>query len=78
MKYQNALCLDVAWIFNFIAYSLQHFEPIQYVNSLFRSLPTFQVNDSKVTIDLDDFPSFSKSMMQQPLIQLSQLTTCFH
>jgi hypothetical protein len=54
-----------------IAYNSQHFEPIQYVNGLFRSSPTFQVNDSKVNIDLDDFSSLSKSMMQQPPIQLS-------
>jgi hypothetical protein len=38
-----------------IMYSSQHFEPIQYVNSLSRSLLTFQVNDSKVTIDFNDF-----------------------
>ncbi len=78
VKYQNALCFNVAWIFNFITYSSQHFEPIQYVNGLSRSLLTFQVNDSKVTIDLDDFPSLLDSMMQQPLIQLSQLITCFY
>jgi len=52
-----------------ITYNSQHFEPIQYVNGLSRSLPTFQVNDSKVNIDLNDFPSFSKSVMQQPPIQ---------
>jgi hypothetical protein len=46
-----------------IAYSSQHFEQIQYVNGLFRSSPIFQVHDSKVSIDLDDFPSLSKSMM---------------
>jgi hypothetical protein len=43
-----------------IAYSFQHFEPIQYVNGLSRSSPTFQVNDSKINIDLNDFPSFLK------------------
>jgi hypothetical protein len=43
-----------------IMYISQHFEPIQYVNGLFRSLPTFQINDPKVTIDLDDFSSFSE------------------
>jgi hypothetical protein len=48
-----------------IAYNSQHFEPIQYVNGLFRSLPTFQFNDSKITIVLDDFLSFSKLVMQQ-------------
>jgi hypothetical protein len=47
-----------------IAYRYQHFEPIQYVNGLSNFLPTLQVNDSKITIDLDDFPSLSKSMMQ--------------
>jgi hypothetical protein len=61
-----------------ISYSFQHSEPIQYVISLFRSLLTFQINDPKVTIDLNDFPSFSKSMVQEPPIQLSQLATCFY
>jgi hypothetical protein len=61
-----------------IAYSFQHSEPIQYVISLFRSLLTFQINDPKVTIDLNDFPSFSKSKVQEPPIQLSQLATCFY
>jgi len=56
----------------------QHFEPIQYVNGLFKSSPTFQLNDSKINIDLNDFPSFLESMMQQPPIQLSQLTTSFY
>jgi hypothetical protein len=61
-----------------ISYSFQHSEPIQYVISLFRSLLTFQINDPKVTIDLNDFPSFSKSMVQEPPIQLSQLATWFY
>jgi len=61
-----------------IAYNFQHVEPIQYVNGLFRSLPTFQINDPQVTIDLDDFPSLLESMVQQPPIQLSQLDTCFY
>jgi hypothetical protein len=60
-----------------ITHYFQHFEPIQYVNSLFRSLPTFQINDPKVTIDLKDFRSLSKLVVQQPFIQLSQLATCF-
>jgi hypothetical protein len=47
-----------------IVYNSQHFEPIQYVDGLSRSLPTFQVNDSKVTIDLDDFPSLLELTMQ--------------
>jgi hypothetical protein len=38
-----------------ITYNSQHFEPIQYVNSLSRSLLIFQVNNSNVTIDLNDF-----------------------
>jgi hypothetical protein len=46
-----------------IAYSSQHFEPIQYVNGLSKSLPTFQINDPKITIDSNDFPSFLKSMV---------------
>jgi hypothetical protein len=42
-----------------IAYNSQHFEQIQYVNGLFKSLSIFQINDPKVTLDLDDFPSLS-------------------
>jgi len=40
-----------------ITYNSQHFEPIQYVNGIYKFLRTFQVNDFKITIDLDDFPS---------------------
>jgi hypothetical protein len=38
--------------------------------------PIFQVHSSKISIDLDDFPFLSESMIQQPPIQLSQLITC--
>ncbi len=41
-------------------------------------MPIFQVHDSKVNIDLDDFLFISKLMMQQPPIQLLQLTTHFY
>ncbi len=61
-----------------ITYNSQHFQPIQYVNGLSSFWPIFQVNDSKVTIDLGDFPSLLESTMQQPCIQLSQQTTSFH
>jgi hypothetical protein len=47
-----------------ITYSSQHFKPIQYVNGLFKFWSTFQVNDPKITINLDDFPSLSESMVQ--------------
>jgi hypothetical protein len=60
-----------------IIYSFQHFEPIQYVIGLSKSLLTYQINDPKVTINLDDFPYLSKLVVQQPLIQLWQLTTIF-
>jgi hypothetical protein len=61
-----------------ITYNLQHFKLIQHVNGLFKSLPTFQVNDSKVTMDWNDFSSLSRLVMQQPLVQLLQLITCFY
>jgi hypothetical protein len=54
----------------YITYNFQHFELIQYVDGLSKSLPTFQINDSKVTINWDDFSSFSELVMQQPRIQL--------
>ncbi len=53
--------MDFQFIPLHITYNSQHFEPIQFGNGLFRSLPTFQINDSKVTIDLDDFPSLGIS-----------------
>ncbi len=60
-----------------IIYNYQHFELIQYFNGLSRSLFIFQLYP-KITIDLDDFLSLLKSMVQQPLMQLSQLATCFY
>jgi hypothetical protein len=76
-KYQIGNCL-----FDSISYLLDNHlsscEPFQYINGLSRSSPIFQVHDSKVSIYLDDFASLSESMMQQPPIQLSQLTTCFY
>jgi hypothetical protein len=36
---------------------------------------TFQINDSKVTINLNDFPSLLEAMVQQPHIELLQITT---
>jgi hypothetical protein len=59
-------------------YISQHFEPIQYVHDLSKFFPTFQINDFKITIDFNDFLSLSKSMVQQPPIQLLQLTTRFY
>ncbi len=55
----------------------RHFEQIQYVNVLFKFLFAFEIIDPKVTIDLDDFPSRLELVVQQPLIQLSQLATSF-
>jgi hypothetical protein len=60
-----------------IVYCSQHFEPIQCVNNLSRSLTTFQINDPKVTMILDDFPLLSKLVVQQLFTQLSQLVTHF-
>jgi hypothetical protein len=46
-----------------IMHTSQHFEPIQYVNSLPRFSFAFQINDPKVTIDLEDFPFHSELMV---------------
>ncbi len=54
-----------------LSYNFQDFEPIEYVNDLFWSLPIFQANDPKVHINLDDFPFLSKLVIQKPHIQLS-------
>jgi hypothetical protein len=61
-----------------IIYNFQHFEPIEYVKGLFKSLFTFQTNDHKVHTNLNDFPSFSKLMMENFLIQFSQPTKHFY
>ncbi len=61
-----------------ITYSFQHFEIIQYVNGLSKFLLTYQINDPKVTINLNDFPYLSKLMVQQPPIQLWQLAMHFY
>ncbi len=50
--------MDFQYIHLHIANSSQHFGSIQYVNGLSKSLPTFQVNNSKITTDLNNFPSF--------------------
>jgi hypothetical protein len=39
---------------------------------------TFEINDPKVTIDLNVFPSLLKSVVQQPPIQLSQPVARFY
>jgi hypothetical protein len=67
--------MDFQFISLHITYNSQHFEPNEYVNGLFWSLLIFQVNDPKVHIDLNDFPSFSELMIQKLQIQFSQLTT---
>jgi hypothetical protein len=62
----------------YITYNSENFEPIKiYVNGLFSFLPTFQVNDPKVTIDLDGFPFLLELVVQQSTIQLLQLVKCF-
>jgi hypothetical protein len=53
-----------------ILYKSQHFEPIQYVNGLYRSSPTFQINNPKVSIDLNDFQFLLELVMQQPPITI--------
>jgi len=45
-----------------IIYNFQNFEPIEYVNGLSWLSFIFQVNNPKVHIDLNDFPSFLKLM----------------
>ncbi len=61
-----------------ITYSFQHFELIQYVDGLSKFLLTYQINDPKVTINLNDFPYLSKLVVQQPPIQLWQLAMHFY
>jgi hypothetical protein len=70
--------MDFQFIPMHIIYNFQHFEAIEYVNGLFRSLLSFRTNDHKVHIYLNDFPSFSELMMQKFLIQFPQPTTHFY
>jgi hypothetical protein len=42
------------------------FESIKYFNGVLRALHVFQINDSKVIINVNEFPSLLKSTMQQP------------
>jgi hypothetical protein len=55
----------------YITCSSQHFEQLDYFNGAPRSLHVFRINDPKVIINLDEFPSFLESTKQQPLIQFS-------
>jgi hypothetical protein len=57
--------MDFQFIPLHIVYNFQHFEPIEYVNGLSHSSLIFQANDPKLHIDLDDFPSFLKLLMQK-------------
>jgi hypothetical protein len=69
LKHIMSWCgMDFQFIPLHIIYNFQHFEAIEYVNGLFRSLFGFQTNDHKVHIYLNDFPSFSELMMQKFLI----------
>ncbi len=48
------------------------------INGLSKSLLTYQINDPKVAINLNDFPYLSKLVVQQPPIQLWQLAMHFY
>jgi hypothetical protein len=50
-----------------ITYNSEHFESIEYINGLFSFLCTLQMNDPKINIDLDDFSSLLKLVMQNLL-----------
>jgi hypothetical protein len=50
----------------YIVYNFQHFESIEYVNGILRSLHTFWTNDHKVIKDVDELKKKKKSMMWQP------------
>jgi len=56
--------MDFQFIPLHIMYSYQHFEPIQHFNGLSRYLLTFQVNDPKIPINLNDFPFLLNLMVQ--------------
>jgi hypothetical protein len=45
-----------------ITYNFQHFEPIEYVNSVSKILHVFKTNNPNMIFNLDKFLSCSKSM----------------
>jgi len=46
-----------------IGYNSQHFEPIEYDNGELRFFHDFEPNDLKVTVNLDEFPLISDSIV---------------
>jgi hypothetical protein len=70
--------MDFQFIPLHIMYNYQHFESIQHFNGLSRYLLTFQINDPKILINLNDFPSFFNLMVQEPPIQLLQQVLHFY
>ncbi len=60
-----------------IAYNSQHFEPIEY-NCVPRFFHTFEPNDPKVMINLDEFPLILESIVQQSPIQILRPNFLFY
>ncbi len=61
-----------------IAYNFKHFEPIEYDNGAHKFFHAFEPNDPKVTINLDEFPLFLESTMQQFPLQILQPNLHFY
>jgi thymidine kinase len=57
--------MDFQFVLLHIAYEFQHFEPIEYANSVARFILTFETNDSKAIINLNEFSFLSKPMVWQ-------------
>jgi len=55
---------DFQYIPLHVTYTFQHFEPIEYVNGVFNFLHVFKTNNPKMILNLDEFLSCSKSMIQ--------------
>jgi hypothetical protein len=57
--------MDFQFVPLHITYEFQHFEPIEYANSVARFILTFETNDPKVIINLNEFSFLSKPMVWQ-------------
>jgi hypothetical protein len=55
--------VDFQSILLHIRYNFQHFEPIEYDNGELRFFHDFEPNDPKVTINLDEVPLISYSIV---------------
>jgi hypothetical protein len=59
-----------------IAYSIQHFDPIEYTCDVINTQLQFETQNSKSFINLNDFPMLLKPIKQE--VQTFAKKMCFH